>query len=441
MDTKIINSYIEILKEELVPALGCTEPIAIAYAAAKAREVLGCFPEKAVLECSGNIVKNVKSVAVPNTGGLTGIRASLLAGLVGGNPDNQLEVLSEMTPEHIITVKKLLDSNFSEVRLLSTDINLHLLLCLMAKDEYVTVEIKHTHINICKIEKNGQVVYQNDADNDNYLGTITDRSILTVEGIYSFANTVPLERVHDLIAQQIDYNICIAEEGLQGDYGINIGRTLLEIGHDEPVRTKIKAYTAAASEARMSGCGLPVVTNSGSGNQGIATSIPVIVYARERNLPEEKLYRGLLFSNLLTIHQKTLIGRLSAFCGAVSASCSSGAAITYLEGGTLEQINQTISNTLANVPGIVCDGAKPSCAAKIASCLDAAYMSHVLAMKGKHYQPGNGIVKADVEETIAAVGRIAFKGMRATDTEILKIMLESDTPKTEMVKDSLNFIP
>ncbi|SMC97836.1 serine dehydratase subunit alpha family protein [Sporomusa malonica] len=425
MDTKIFNNYIEILKEELIPALGCTEPIAIAYAAAKAREILGCFPEKAVLECSGNIVKNVKSVAVPNAGGLTGLRASMLAGLVGGKAANQLEVLAEMTPEHIITVKNLLDSNFCEVRLLATDINLHLLLHLMAKDEYVTVEIKHTHINISKIEKNGQVIYQNAADNDKHLGTFTDRTSLTVEGIYNFANTVPLEKVCDLIAKQIDYNMCIAEEGLQGDYGINIGRTLLDIGHDEPVRTKIKAYAAAASEARMSGCGLPVVTNSGSGNQGIATSIPVIVYAREHDLPEEKLYRGLLFSNLLTIHQKTLIGRLSAFCGAVSASCSSGAAITYLEGGTLEQINQTISNTLANVPGIVCDGAKPSCAAKIASCLDASYMSHVLAMNGKHYQAGNGIVKDDVEETIAAVGRIAHNGMRATDTEIIKIMLES----------------
>ncbi|MDF2874548.1 MAG: protein yhaM [Sporomusa sp.] len=425
MDTKIYDSYIEILKEELVPALGCTEPIAIAYAAAKAREILGCFPEKAVLECSGNIVKNVKSVVVPNAGGLTGIRASMLAGLVGGKADNQLEVLSDMTPEHISIVKELLDSNSYEVRLLSTDINLHLLICLMAKDEYVTVEIKHTHTNICKIEKNGQVVYQNDVANDKYLGAFTDRTILTVEGIYNFANTVPLEKVCDLIAIQIDYNMCIAEEGLQGDYGINIGRTLLDIGHDEPVRTKIKAYTAAASEARMSGCGLPVVTNSGSGNQGIATSIPVIVYAREHDLPVEKLYRGLVFSNLLTIHQKTLIGRLSAFCGAVSASCSSGAAITYLEGGTLEQINQTISNTLANVPGIVCDGAKPSCAAKIASCLDASYLSHVLAMNGKHYQAGNGILKADVEETIAAVGRIAYNGMRATDTEIIKIMLES----------------
>jgi len=425
MDKQTFNNYIEILKEELVPALGCTEPIAIAYAAAKAREVLGCFPEKAVLDCSGNIIKNVKSVAVPNTGGLTGIQASMLAGLVGGKANKEMEVLSEMTPEHIDTVKKLLASGFCEVRLLATDANLHLLLHLMANDEYVTVEIKYAHTNICKIEKNGQIIYHNDIDNTKYLGTFTDRTILTVEGIYEFANTVPLEAVKNIIDKQINYNIRIAEEGLQGDYGINIGQTLLAVGYDEPVRTKMKAYAAAASEARMSGCVLPVVTNSGSGNQGIATSIPVIVYAREHNLSEEQLYRGLVFSNLLTIHQKTLIGRLSAFCGAVSASCSSGAAITYLEGGSLEQINKTITNTLANVPGIVCDGAKPSCAAKIASCLDAAYMSHVLAMNGKQYQAGSGILKADVEETIAAIGRIAHDGMRATDSEILKIMLES----------------
>jgi len=425
MDMEILDSYIKILEEELVPALGCTEPIAIAYAAAKAKEILGCFPERVVLECSGNIIKNVKSVAVPNAEGLVGIQASVLAGLVGGKADNQLEVLSEITPEHIIIIKELLNSDFCEVRALSTDINLHLLLSLITKNEYVTVEIKHAHTNICKIEKNGQIIYQSHTDHNKYLGTFTDRTILTVKSIYEFANTVPLEKVRQLIEKQIEYNIRIAEEGLRGDYGINIGRTLLEIGYDESIRTKIRAYSAAASEARMSGCVLPVVTNSGSGNQGIATSIPVIIYAREHGLPEEKLYRGLIFSNLLTIHQKTLIGRLSAFCGAVSASCSSGAAITYLEGGTLEQINQTISNTLANVSGIVCDGAKPSCAAKIASCLDASYMSHVLAMKGKHYQAGNGILKDDVEETIAAVGRIAYNGMRGTDTEIIKIMLES----------------
>lgn len=424
MENKLFNNYIAILQEELVPALGCTEPIAIAYAAAKAREILGSFPETALLKCSGNIIKNVKSVTIPNTEGLSGLRASMVAGVVGGKADKKMEVLSDLTREQLTLVRELLASDFCEVQLLATDINLHLSVQLMAKNDYVIVEIKHAHTNVCRIERNGKVIYQNDADEMEYSGITTDHSVLTVKDIYEFANTVPLARVHELIAKQIDYNIKIAEAGLAGDYGVHIGQTLLVMGRNEPLPAKMKAYAAAASEARMSGCSLPVVTNSGSGNQGIATSIPVIVYAREQGLSEEKLYRGLVLSNLLTIHQKTLIGRLSAFCGAVSASCSSGAAVTYLAGGNLEEINWTISNTLANVAGIICDGAKPSCAAKIASCLDTAYMSHVLAMKGRHYQAGNGILKNDIEATIAAVGRIACKGMRTTDTEIINIMLE-----------------
>ncbi|GBG57698.1 UPF0597 protein [Sporomusaceae bacterium FL31] len=425
MNTQKSNRYIQILKEELVPALGCTEPIAIAYAAAKARAVLGCFPDHAIVECSGNIVKNAKSVTVPYTGGLMGIRASMLAGLVGGNADYKLEVLSALTPMHRTVVKELLDQSFGEVRLLSTENNLHLIVHVMGQEETVTVEIKDSHSHICKITRNGQVVYQHEADREPNSGSNTDRQGLSVTDIYEFANTVSLDKVSSLLARQMEYNMNIADEGMRGDYGINIGRILLLTGHNRGVLDKIKAYAAAASEARMSGCILPVITNSGSGNQGITASVPVIVYAREQGLSEESLYRGLVFSNLLNIHQKTFIGRLSAFCGAVSAACASGAAITYLAGGSLEQINQTITNTLANVSGIVCDGAKPSCAAKIASCLDASYLSHVLAMEGKAYQAGNGILKADVEETIAAVGRIAYKGMRATDIEILEIMLEA----------------
>ena len=425
MDKNRYDDYIKILEEELVPALGCTEPIAIAYAAAAAREILGSFPAKAVVECSGNIIKNVKSVVVPHTGGLTGIRASVLAGLVGGKADMKMEVLNGVKEEHLAVINGLLATDFCDVRLLNTDTNLHIVLQVENKNERVVVELKYAHNNLCRIEKNDRIIYQND-DQNKYLGSFTDRSILSVKNIYEFANTVPLERVYSLIAKQIEYNMNIAEEGLQGDYGVNIGRILLTIGHDNLVQNKMKAYAAAASEARMSGCSLPVVTNSGSGNQGIATSVPVIIYARERRIAKEKLIRGLVFANLLTIHQKTLIGRLSAFCGAVSASCSSGAAITYLQGGTLEQINQTIHNTLANVSGIVCDGAKPSCAAKIASCLDASYMSHILAMNDKHYSAGNGILKVDVEDTIAAVGRIACRGMRETDIEILHVMLENE---------------
>jgi len=425
MDTKISDKYIAILKEELIPALGCTEPISIAYIAAKARELLGDFPEKVLLKCSGNILKNVKSVTVPNTEGLIGIRASMLAGLVGGKVNKKMEVLSQLTQEDLVVVKELLDCKFGDLELLETEINLHLIMIATAGQDSVLVEIKYNHTNICRIEKNGKSVYRNDDNDNKYLGSFTDRSVLNVKDIYEFANTIPQKVLGELVTKQIDYNIKIAEAGLAGNYGVNIGQTLLGIGgSDAPLQVKIKAYTAAASEARMSGCALPVITNSGSGNQGIATSVPVIVYAREQGLSEEKLYRGLVLANLLTIHQKTLIGRLSAFCGGVSASCSSGAAITYLAGGSLEEINLTIRNTLANVSGIICDGAKPSCAAKIASSLDAAYMAHVLAMSGRSYQPGDGILKNNIEETIAAVGRVACKGMKKTDTEIIKIMLE-----------------
>lgn len=420
----LFENYLEILKEELVPALGCTEPIAIAYAAAKAREVLGSFPEKAILECSGNIVKNVKSVVIPNIGGLTGIRAAMLAGLVGGKAAERLEVLAHMTPAGMAEVKQLEKNQFGDIRLLNTDINLHLILHLSSGSDTVTVELKNTHTHICRIEKNGQLLQQEVAETRINEGVTTDRSLLTVRDIYRFASKVPLEWVRGIITRQVACNMALAEAGLCGAYGVRIGRTLLDSGQGDQVLCKIKAYAAAASEARMGGCMLPVITNSGSGNQSIASTVPVIVYASEQQLPEERLYRGLVLSNLLTIHQKTSIGRLSAFCGAVSAACSSGAAITYLAGGNLRQINQTIHNMLANVPGIVCDGAKPSCAAKIASCLDAAYMAHTLARRGSQYQAGQGIIKHDVEETIAAVGRLASRGMRATDAEILQIMLE-----------------
>lgn len=424
MNNPFCQAFLAILEEELVPALGCTEPIAIAYAAAKAKELLGCFPEQALLECSGNIIKNVNSVTVPNSGGLTGLRASLLAGLVGGVAREELQVLASMTAAHSERVRRLLLSDFGQVRLLPTDISLHLVVKLTAKQERVTVEIKHRHLDITLIEKNGRILFQ--ADQGSQAGdTGGDRSWLTVKNIYEFSNSVSLDPVRSLLDRQISCNLAIAEEGLRSHYGVGIGRTILELGQDEAVKSKMKAYAAAASEARMSGCGLPVVTNSGSGNQGIAASVPVIIYAREHKLTKDQLYRGLLFSNLLTIHQKTLIGRLSAFCGAVSAACSSGAALTYLAGGSLEQIGQTITNMLANVAGIVCDGAKPSCAAKIASCLDAAYLAHVLAMKGRNYPGGTGIVKDGVEETIAAVGRMACRGMRQTDREILAIMLEA----------------
>lgn len=422
MKTEQYAKYLAILKEELVPALGCTEPIAIAYAAATAREVLGDFPVKLKVYCSGNIIKNVKSVIVPNTGGLKGIEASALAGIVGGNAEKKMEVLSQLGKEQALRVAELLKTNMCQVYPLNTEKTLHIILEAYAPDNSVTVEIQDYHTNIVRIEKNGEVLLEQ----SQVAGTgdgITDRSILNVEDIYHFAETVDLEDIRGLIEPQINYNMAIAEEGLKGRYGVSIGSTLLKQG-PIGIYNKIKAYTASASEARMGGSELPVVTNSGSGNQGIASSIPVVVYAREMGIDEDRLLRALVLSNLLTIHQKTWIGRLSAFCGVVSASCSSGAAITYLAGGNLEQIKMTITNTLANVSGIVCDGAKPSCGIKIAASLDAALMAQLLAMDNKCYLPGDGLVKGDVEDTIASVGRMARDGMKETDMEILKIMLE-----------------
>ncbi|MBS4955919.1 MAG: serine dehydratase subunit alpha family protein [Clostridium sp.] len=417
------NDYLQILKEELVPAMGCTEPIAIAYAAAKARDVLGKMPEKVIAKCSGNIIKNAMCVTVPNTGELVGIKASAIIGILAGNSSKELEVISEVKKEHILEDNRLMSEEYCFVERLDTDIQLHIIMELYSGDDNAIVEIKYAHNNISKIIKNGQILFEGNQDPSKYLGVFIDRSILNVNDIFDFANNVDINDVKRLLDKQIEYNITIAEEGLKGEYGVGIGKMLMKC-YPNSIVTKLKVYAAAASEARMSGSSLPVMTNSGSGNQGMAASIPVIVYAREKGLSEEQLYRGLIFSNLMTIHQKTGIGRPSAFCGAVSAGCASGAAITYLEGGTLEQINKTVTNTLANISGIVCDGAKASCAAKIATSVDASMMGHYLAMEDQGYSPKTGILKESIEETITAVGRLGKEGMKETDKEILDIMLE-----------------
>ncbi len=422
MDDSSCKMYLAILKEELVPALGCTEPIAIAYAAAKAREVLGAFPKQISVFCSGNIIKNVKSVVVPNTGGLKGIEVSALAGAVGGNAAYGMEVLSCLQETHRQKIAQLLQENICRVLPLTTGRTLHILVEALTGRDTVTVEVQDFHTNIVAIIKNGQAVYTQ-TETAQHMAALTDRSVLNVADILAYANTVSLAGVKPLLEQQIANNMAIAREGLNGRYGVDIGNTLLYSGKDS-VFNKMKAYTAAASEARMGGCELPVITNSGSGNQGIASSVPVIVYAEENGIAYDRLLRALVLSNLLTIHQKTFIGRLSAFCGVVSASCASGAAITYLAGGTLEQVKMTITNTLANVSGIVCDGAKPSCGIKVAASLDAAIMAHLLAMHNRAYLPGDGLVKTDVEDTISSVGRMARDGMKETDAQILEIMLE-----------------
>ena len=421
MDNTLTEKFFAILHEELVPALGCTEPIAIALAAAKARDVLGKIPEKMVAECSGNLIKNVKCVNVPNAEGLIGIEASAIVGAVGGDFSKGMEVLSGVTHEQLALAKKLYAAHICRVELLDTPLNLHLIIRASAGEDEVEVEIRNLHDNITSIRKNGGEIYSAKENDGLYYGVLTDRSILTFDRIYDFAVNTPIERLREVFTPQTEDNIRIAEEGLTGKYGVGIGTSL--IANDKSSAAKIKAYAASASEARMSGCTLPVITNSGSGNQGIAASIPVIVYAREHGITGDKLYRALALSNLLTIYQKTFIGRLSAFCGAVSAAAASGGAITYLAGGDLSQIKMTLVNALANVSGIVCDGAKASCGAKISAALDAALTGHYLAMDRKFYQPHTGILQSDIDETISAVGRMAMEGMRDTDKVILKIML------------------
>lgn len=415
----IKEQMIKTLKEELIPAMGCTEPIALSFAGAKARELLGEEPIGAVVCCSGNIIKNVRCVTIPNSGAMVGIEAAVTLGVVGGNASAGMEVLADVTREQQEEVKRLLAAGFCKVELLESEIPLHIRLTLKGQEHESELEICHFHTNIVRMKKDGRMLFDHG-------GTCEEevcRDFLNLGAIKEFADTIPLEEVEDIIAEQIECNMQIAAEGLKGEYGLGIGRIIQE-SYPDSIGTRMKSWAAAASEARMAGCDLPVIINSGSGNQGIASSVPVIVYVREKGMSQEKLYRGLVFSALLTVWQKSFIGRLSAFCGAVSAACASGATLTYLDGEPLEVIKMTIYNTLADTPGIICDGAKVSCAAKIASSLDAAFMAHNLAIRGKSYQPNTGILKENVQDTVSCVGQIGKEGMRQTDIEILRMMLQ-----------------
>lgn len=423
LDKKTESDFLEILAEELIPAMGCTEPIALAFASARAREVLGGLPEWITARCSGNIIKNVRCVAIPNSGGLTGIETACALGAFGGDATRVMEVLEAVTPESLAAAKAFLAEDRCKVEFLDSEIPLHFVIVVTRGEDSVTVEVRHDHTNIVYIEKNGEVLLRTKAVAQDQTGA--DRSGLSLENIKEFADTVELSRIRHLLDRQIRCNMDIAYEGMSGSYGLGIGRVIRE-AYPESVVTRMRAYAAAASEARMDGCDMPVIINSGSGNQGIASSVPVIVYARENAVPQERLYRALVFSGLLTIYQKEFIGKLSAFCGAVSASCAAGAAITYMMGGTLQQIKDTIGNTLADIPGVICDGAKTSCAAKIASALDASMLAHALAMRGKAYEAYTGILKEDAGETISCVGYIGKVGMKQTDKEIVRLMLEME---------------
>lgn len=421
MEEQLYNNYLNILKHELVPALGCTEPIAIAYATAKAREVLGQFPQMIEIRCSGNIIKNVKGVTVPNSGGLKGIDIAAILGVVGGDAKKELEVLTDVTEEDIEKTKQLAKQGFCQCKLEENVENLHIVAKAIFEEHYAEITIINRHTYITKIIKDNKIIFEAmPTDNQK---EIVDKSLLNVKDIIEFANFVKIQDVEPILKRQIEMNIAISNEGLNHKYGAQVGRTLLQVyGND--VRTRARARAAAGSDARMGGCSLPVVINSGSGNQGMTVSLPVYEFAKELLVSDEMLYRALVVSNLISIHQKKYIGSLSAYCGAVSAACGSGAAITYLYGGTYEEISLTIVNTIANVGGIVCDGAKSSCAAKIASAVEAAIMAHYLSLNNRTFKPGEGIVQEDVEKTIKSMGYIGRVGMKNTDTEILNIMID-----------------
>lgn len=420
MNQQLHDTFLQVLSKELIPALGCTEPIAIAYAAAKARQILELEPEGIRLRCSGNIIKNVKGVAVPNAGGLKGVEAAAILGALGGDADRELEVLQAVRPEHLERTKELLDTGFCTCSLQENVANLYIVAEVFSGEHTASVTIINRHTLITRMEKDGKVLFAQDpvvqkADD-------TDWSGWSLDAIVDFAETVELNKVKTLLDGQIELNTAIAGAGLNRAYGAQIGRTLLDVCEDT-VWTRAKARAAAASDARMGGCSLPVVINSGSGNQGLTVSLPVIEYAKHLGVCQEKLYRALLISNLTAIFQKHYIGSLSAFCGAVTAAAGCGAAITWLHGGTLENICDTIANTVANVGGMVCDGAKASCAAKIASAVDAAIMAHHLSMRGLKFQPGEGIIQSDPQQTIRSLGYIGRVGMKHTDVEILNLML------------------
>lgn len=416
------KNYLQILKEELVPAMGCTEPIAIAYAAAYAKKVLGCIPEKVIVEVSGNIIKNVKSVIVPNTNHLKGIEAAAAAGIIAGKAEKKLEVISEVTEEEKQEIENYINTCSIKVKPVENQFIFYIQIDLFYKNSSVKVKIVNYHTNIVLVQKDDKVLYEKEVNALHEEG-LSDKKLLDIKDIIDFANSVDMDDIKDIIHRQIEYNSKISEEGLKGDYGANIGKVLLSTyGFDIKVRARAKA--AAGSDARMNGCELPVIIISGSGNQGIASSIPVIEYSKELKVSKEKLYRALVISSLVTIHQKTGIGRLSAYCGAVSAGVGSGAGIAYLYGGDYKEISHTIVNALSIVSGIICDGAKASCAAKIAAGVDAGILGYYMYKNGQQFRDGDGIVKKGVEATICNVGKLAKEGMRETDKEIIKIMTE-----------------
>ena len=419
-EDNIYQIYVQILKEELVTAMGCTEPIAISYASARARAVLGELPEKIVVKASGSIIKNVKSVVVPNTGGLRGIEAAAAAGVVCGNENKKLEVLSEIESEDIERIKGYLGQADIKVEYQETGHTFDLSVCVYKEHSQASVRITDYHTNIVQIEKNWELI-RDDLKDEKI--EKANRDVLSMENIWEFVRCADIEDVKETLDKQIECNMKIAREGIRGNYGANIGSILLKMEGDS-VQVRAKAMAAAGSDARMNGCGLPVVINSGSGNQGITCSVPVLVYGESLNCDIEKIYRALLLSNLTAIYIKAGIGTLSAYCGAVSAGAAAGAGIAYLHGGGYEEIKHTVVNALAIVSGIVCDGAKASCAAKIASSVEAGIVGYYMYLNEQEFYAGEGIVAEGIDRTIENIGILGKEGMKETNKKIIEMMIK-----------------
>ncbi len=417
-NSKVYNAYVEILRRELVPAMGCTEPIAVAYCAAKAREILREMPDEIRIQASGNIIKNVKSVIVPHTNGMRGLEAAAAVGVLYGDAGAGLEVISRVTAEEEKGLADAMGRFDIKVSPLESDHMLDLIITVTKDNRAVSVRIEDKHTNITEIIENGKCTYfESKAEREE---SEPDQDVLTVADIFDFANTVELDDVRETLERQIAYNRAISREGLTNNYGARIGQLLLV--RDDHVRTKAKAWAAAGSDARMSGCDMPVVINSGSGNQGMTASLPVIAYAEHYGKSHDELLRALTLSNLVTLHLKYGIGRLSAYCGAVSAGASAGAGIAYLLTNDLRTVNHTIVNALAISSGIVCDGAKASCAAKIAMAVDAGIMGYEMHTQNCQFYGGDGLVSKGVENTIRNISALGNEGMKETDKKIIEIM-------------------
>ncbi len=421
------NDFLTILSEELIPALGCTEPISVAFGAATARKYLGGLPDAVEIACSRNIIKNVKGVTVPNTQGMRGIEAAVAIGLIGGNAQKGLETLEAVTPDHIIEAKRYLQKASIKVSSLTSTHKLHYILKATTQEHVVIVEVVDEHTNIVRIEKDGQLILEGKSFIVHKADAVDIRNNLTIKNIIAFCEHVDVDLLKPIIEPQIVLNSAICAEGLNNQWGASIGKHM-NSSEDSDFITRAKAKAAAGSDARMGGCEMPVVINSGSGNQGITVSIPVIEFARVNGIEDDNLLRALALSNLVAIRQKIKIGRLSAYCGAVSAAIGSAAAITWLSKGSIFQIEETISNTLATISGMVCDGAKPSCAAKISIAVEAAFLGHTLAMEHQGFSPGDGLVGDTVEETIDSIGLLASEGMEKTDEVIVSLMVDKKKP-------------